>query len=83
MHMKTYFILFIACRIAAEKQEKRDYELAMRLAQVSTKTYVCTYYVRSTHSICSFNVTYSTWSYYKHESLRTYVFVLACFSHSG
>ena len=28
------------CRIAAEEQERRDYELAMRLAQVSNDTMI-------------------------------------------
>ena len=36
LHIK-HFILFIACRNTAKEQEKCEYELAMRLAQVSTK----------------------------------------------
>ena len=31
----TYYVKTFVFRIAAEEQEKRDYELAMRLAQVS------------------------------------------------
>ena len=49
IYVSRSYQLYTLYRIAAEEQEIRDYELAMRLAQVSSNTYVwklCVAYIR-------------------------------------
>ena len=40
IYVSHSYQLYTLYRIAAEEQERRDYELAMRLAQVSSNAYV-------------------------------------------